>query len=151
MTMNKINVHSNEAANALQAFKIPYRLLEKTESDVFFTGFYDKFIVDKKYRYPLWEYFDSENHAESNIQDQEAWQRLGGMLEGKPINLFFEHEDDAHVFEIYDGGRISEMLGDCYPFVFYIADPKLAFYLSFNDHGFLSAGGDAAAWLQEGV
>jgi hypothetical protein len=146
MNTTRANIHSAEVEKALEALSLPYKLLTAEKSEKIHHSFCKKYAQEKTYQYPLWDHLHEGNIF--SVQNPDAWQWFETLLAGKTSYLFFENKDDIHFFEIPDGGQLSAILGECYLFTFYITDPDLSFYFSFNDHEVLTAGGTAVNLLQ---
>jgi hypothetical protein len=107
-------------------------------------------IVKKKFCFetnnsPIWELIiDSKE-----IYDANAWQWISGFLDDKPILIFFEESDDRAIVRLEKGFYISQILGECFGFVFYIIDIDYNYLMCFNDHNILIGAGIAASWIEK--
>jgi hypothetical protein len=65
----------------------------------------------------------------------DAWRHVHKLTQGEPIYLMFNYDRDSNIFFFEDSTLISEILGECFNFVFYISDPDLSYLLfrSFHD------------------
>jgi hypothetical protein len=144
----RVNIHNKEVQNALDILNIPYKLFTPAESEGIYTNFCEKYAQKGVYEYPLWDHFDFDTTF--SVQNENAWLWFENLPQDQKIWLFFEKEEDQQVFEIENGHLLSQILGECYLFTFYVTDPDLNFFFSFNDHEIMMAGGEKAIhWLQE--
>jgi hypothetical protein len=105
---------------------------------------YEKYTGHKFHYYPTWE----RTRDYLAITHQFAWLWFEDMLKGKEILFFFENDTDKAMFHFEDGGEITQVLHNCYGFVFYISNWNADFLLAYNDHDNLIACGEAKEWLR---
>jgi len=84
----------------------------------------------------------------SAIQHPEAWRWLEEFLEDERVFLLPEAEDEPAVFTVESGRRAIDLLGECSPFGFYIADRPFTYLVCENEHDFLFGCGAAKAWVE---
>lgn len=105
----------------------------------------DKYSSDRVYTYPLWEHVINS----FSKRDSETWQKLDDFLPSSSCILFLEPEETFKAFKFEQVGHLTEVLGECFGFVFYITDDDASYLLSFNDHDYVIASGKAKKWLEE--
>jgi hypothetical protein len=105
---------------------------------------YEKFTGIKQHCYPTWEHLNNS----LSVRHDFAWLWFEEMLKGKEVLFFFENDRDKAMFCFEDAGQLTEVLENCYGFVFYISNWNADFLLAYNDHDYLIACGEAKEWLR---
>ena len=120
-------------------------LLSPSDTQKVFSAILEKFCHSNKSKpLPLWELLENS----IGIHNSEAWSWISEFVGKKPILIFFEQSDDSSIVYLKNGSFLSEILGECFGFVFYITDLKYSYIISFNDHDILIGSGTAANWIK---
>ena len=140
----EITKHGEEVLQALKDLgNTDYEVMDYNNSILYFDKTVDKFGLNKKYTYPLWENLTDR----MGVDYEYSWEWINDFLDNKEVLFFFEPGDDRRVFRFYNGADVVDILNNSYGFVFYITDEQQSFLLSYNDHDNLIACGSAKEWL----
>jgi hypothetical protein len=69
-----------------------------------------------------------------SYNDEKAWKNIWQITKDDSIYIMFDYDRDTNLFLIKDGSRISDILGECFKFVYYITDVSLNYLLFRNFH-----------------
>lgn len=128
--MARVGIHAEELS--------PARLRPIRDS------IHDRFI-DPSGEGPLWE----RVREDVSVRNPDAWRWISSVpLAGHAI-LFFEEHEEPVGFAFNSGADVVSALADSTGFEFYLTNDAMSFLLAFNHHDYLSATGDAAAWLRD--
>ena len=95
--------------------------------------------------WPLWESLQDM----VSVQNAEAWRWVSDFVGHTSTIMFFNEDETQSMFRFVDGSQVVAVLGECYPFEFYLTNDATAYLLCFNHHDFLIAAGTAALWLEQ--
>ena len=84
----------------------------------------------------------------ASMQNPEGWTVPARFVGESPCLLSFEPRLDGSVLELRRGADLTDLLGECSGFVFYVCDEEISYLFCFNDHDYLTAFGKAEPWLR---
>lgn len=94
---------------------------------------------------PLW----SRLIAYDGIYSPDGWKAVETYTDSLPIFLFFEPHLDDSIVLLHDSSKLSQILGECSGFIFYVTRSSLDYLLCFNDHDALIGAGKAKEWIEQ--
>ena len=131
-----------EIERAASALHVQLALINETDRDGVREKALHDFVTQPFHFRWLWEHLiDCEN-----INDPEGWKYIDEFVNKKRVVLFFNEFEDKSMFEL-DGSRLTELIGECYGFEFYVTDAAADFLICYNHHDCLFATGTAKNWL----
>ncbi|RDC58431.1 hypothetical protein DU508_00030 [Pedobacter chinensis] len=143
--MENLRNHSNEFLDVLKLLDKKFVQLSEKDKNILIEKVLQNNSTRKKYVYPLWE-----NMLDfSSIKCEYGWEKLEKMFMAKEAVLFFELEDDKNMFFFEDGSVLTEILENCYSFVFYVTNMRGNFLIAYNDHDYLIGSGKAKKWIED--
>ena len=134
----------DEIDDAVKRLNIEVGYLDNKRYKELVDNIIQKYAIDSKYRYPLWENLVDP----SSIQLSTGWGKVGDYVANSKCILLtgIDSSEDLAVL-INNGEDLHAILSDTYGFVFYVTNPNIDYLLCFNDHDFLIACGDAKNWI----
>jgi hypothetical protein len=134
----------NEVLDVIKELSINnFKQLSEDDSASIIDLILHKYTNQKKYQFPLWEYFNSR----ISVRDEDAWNWIQDFKNNGPYILLFEYCDEKRAFEFDEIEDIVRVLNDSFGFVFYITSKNSEYILCYNDHDFLIVCGSAEEWL----
>lgn len=134
----------NEVLNAAQEESVSVKEISPEGVDKLRCTLAQKFGINKNHRLSF------ENMAErESVQNEDGWKFISSFLKNTPHYMFFDHSWDGHGIEFSSGEKISDILGKCFGFSFYITDKENTFVIGMNDHDYLIGAGEASGWIEK--
>ena len=118
-------------------------ILNLSDSQQFFSDVVENFCCGNN-SYPLWEFLEDSR----GIHDSKGWSWISKFTKDEPVVIFFEQSDDKSMIYIQNGSYFSEILGECFGFVFYVTDLECKYIICFTDHDVLIGAGTAVNWIK---
>lgn len=94
-------------------------------------------------------YFWETISERESIQDQQSWSWAGEYRPSEEVIMLFldEQKENGVIFE--RGSCITNVLGECNGFEFYLTNKSTSYLLVSNHHDFLIGAGEASDWIKE--
>jgi hypothetical protein len=83
----------------------------------------------------------------SAVQHPDSWQWIKEFLGDEAVFLLPDEMDEPTVFGVEHGSSVSDLLGECSHFVFYVASRSSSYLVCQNQHDFLFGAGTAKPWV----
>lgn len=124
---------------SLNIREIPYDeafLYKKILAEKFSTDPHDPLILS-----------DQNMIEASSYCDDNAWKLIEEFISSmSPIILFLNPDEDLYMFEVPTGKDLTNLLGECKSFPFYVSAKPFDFLISLDDIECMSCTGSAKEW-----
>jgi hypothetical protein len=132
---------TREVKEACELVGAKYQLITGEQAKQIYETVDKKFFTEERLG-ERWEKRVLTLDYETRGGSDDAWRHVHNLTQGEPIYLMFNYDRDSNLFFFEDSSLISEVLGECFRFVFYISDPDLSYLLFRDFHSVFVATGE---------
>jgi hypothetical protein len=125
------HAYTEEVIEACEEVGAQYQLIKGEQAKAIYEAIDNKFFTQERAD-ERWEKRNFALEYTTRGGTHDAWRHIRQLTQGEPIYLMFNYDRDSNLFFFEDSSLISEILGGCFGFVFYISDIDLS-YLIFED------------------
>jgi hypothetical protein len=126
----EVGYFSEEVQAACELLGVEYKILLGEEAKNLYRAVEQKYFVTERSDL-RWTKREIKVPHEA-YYDEKAWKTIYQITNTSSIYIMFDYERDPSIVFIKDGSKISDVLGECFVFVYYITDTELS-YLLFRD------------------
>jgi hypothetical protein len=139
-----MGIYSEEILSACSTFGYSCLLLDAAQAASLHANVQKKFTKSPG-QAPLWERLISD----ASIHDVNGWKYISSFTHNQPVLIFFDARSDNFVVLLDNGSNLTDILGDCTGFVFYVTNQACDYLICFNDHDVLIGVGTAKKWIDD--
>jgi len=141
-----MKIFSREVERGIKELKLQgIRIVSGDEYDELLNSTLNKFTRSDKYTFPLWQRVTQK----FSVKSDESWKWIVDYESTKECFMFFEPNKERTGFIFPNKKSLTDTIGECFLFVFYITDLDSSYLIAQNDHDYLIASGDEAIqWLK---
>jgi hypothetical protein len=137
-----MNGIAEEVCRASEELGIQVHTLTMSQRKVVRAALLSKFGRDARFE------FNFNNMQEyASLYHPDSWRWIDGLLPDAPVYLLTDPRDEDVGFEFTSGSSLLAVLGECFPFVFYVTDLTQSFVVGQDNHDVLIGAGSAMAWI----
>lgn len=120
---------SKELSNACKTLDLEFSILASHEAKHYIASVRNKFNPQQVIGHLA---INDEDSVSLKTDEHEF--TMSDKFNESPIRLFFDQQSNEKnvVFELTNGRKLSEVLGECYGMEYFISDPELSFLVSVN-------------------
>src|SRR5262245_2031240 len=139
-----MGIYSEEILSACSTFGYSCFLLDAAQAASLHVTVQKKFAKSPG-QAPLWERLIPG----ASIHDVDGWKYISLFTHNQHILIFFNAKSDNSVVLLDTGSSLTDILGECTGFVFYVTNKPYDYLICFNDHDMLIGVGTATAWIDD--
>lgn len=120
---------SKELSHACRTLDLEFSILTSNEAKQYLVAVRNKFNPQQ-----VTGHLAISGEDSVSLKTDEHEFTLSNKFNEGAIRLFFDQESNEKntVFELKNGPKLSEVLGECYGMEYFISDPELSFLISVN-------------------
>lgn len=140
-----MNTIKKELLSNADKLNLTISMLSDAKTNEIIDSVYEKYIDKSKGGSFIWENMsDSEQ-----INDALGWSYTGDFVGNIPCIMLFYDLNKWFAVRLRSGEDLKELLGESFPFEFYVVDDALSYMLCFSHHDQLIGAGKAKDWIKE--